>query len=800
LKQQRETKRAPNFRLKRAEESNEKADNEGEFNSHLDPHPTKHHTLIDNPVLIDYCEKQFIEYTPYDKSNKKRSINRRVYCLYSTSSSCCAYDVRKRKDKNYSHECQMVPKMGALEQYLVKELSESSTDGSKAFHNKKIQRRFTEFVAKTRISFGASSSEAFYDLMKEVIQATQSLPSSTPTQAIFPQMNRKQVSEQIAVDGKIAYEDLLKKFVLRQTSILIDAGTVGGKNYVTVVLLSPETHKKPALFKLKLTEGSMNHDDYAQLGADIVSKLIKRRIKPIAFVTDGLKHQVNALSYNHDQSFVNRLFNPTIEQARVIHSPCLCHLIQLILSKTAKEVSYFRNKIEMVRELATLLRKNKYKNIFGRKCPAAAEHRWFYLMRICEFIISTRSKLTRILTSQQLTELNNIPYLMIVIKPFHDLTLALESNSEHISSVFPLFTDAIYYLRIVSEHFNIFQSGLWRITIDTLIRYIIEMIFKSRYSPMFAAAFTLTKHGQYCAYNRDFFIVNKSRLFSVSEDTTTIKHNIIKIAQNILDRYVSFANESSSSSFKKVMYTREPVFEDEYSETDAEPYGDAVIDINQSPEEQNETVPPDTAGLIVFDEEITEAMITDLSEQHITHRSEIYGIIEQNNSTIDELIDSAIEQTVDMPVSGDIESSSLINNKPHDCSLNIEELQSIDWCSSMCNFIFDYATHFFQDGNKAECALSHFIDWCKMKDRKRYNLKSIYGTLKYWEMIAQTKTDEHCLGEIAEVLLQISSSEAACERIFSRMRGLLGDSRYNLSAKRIRDLVVLSTIDNADYE
>ena len=61
-----------------------------------------------------------------------------------------------------------------------------------------------------------------------------------------------------------------------------------------------------------------------------------------SFITDGLKHQVDALSYTEDNSFANYIDYTSLVSLH-LHSCCLCHLIGLSLSKAIQSIQNLTN-------------------------------------------------------------------------------------------------------------------------------------------------------------------------------------------------------------------------------------------------------------------------------------------------------------------------------------------------------------------------------------------------------------------------------------------------------------------------
>ncbi|KAA6360012.1 MAG: hypothetical protein EZS28_044460 [Streblomastix strix] len=71
------------------------------------------------------------------------------------------------------------------------------------------------------------------------------------------------------------------------------------------------------------------------------------------------------------------------------------------------------------------------------------------------------------------------------------------------------------------------------------------------------------------------------------------------------------------------------------------------------------------------------------------------------------------------------------------------------------------------------------------------------GSKAFWEDYKdKDKNSSKILADLALRLLSTGASEASCERVFSRMKFIVGQRRFNLKLKRIVSLLSIMSMDH----
>jgi hypothetical protein len=424
----------------------------------------------------------------------------------------------------------------------------------------------------------------------------------------------------------------------------------------------------------------------------------------------------------------------------------MCHLCQLIITHTTKQVNFFRKQINYLKEISDKLRTRIAKAALKAKCPRPYETRWMYASRITSFIIAKRNLITPLLSEDDLTKLEVLPYLHMLLLPFTALIRFLEAESARLSDIFPIFTDALFYLQQLPGQCDVFTYGKWKNTNDALMKNTIDIIFKCRYTPMFASAFILTHFGQESVSAGSIFQLRNSTVTGIEERPT-----IYGMIDNPIDILDDYRNKERASVNIQNQSGQINADESDFSYSDE--IEDTIIPAVDEPENT----------ILEIDETLDPSLIT-----------------------IHECIMGQRPPFVEIDI-------SMARDDGHPEVLIIDELTNRDWLLECINFIYDYSLTYFRDQCVATQCIDHFKEWYRKDPADTIQLQGFTGTLNYWKSIETTKTGWNKFAIIAKILRMVGSSEAVCERIFSKVHNIVGDRRDSLSTEHIEDFIMMST-------
>jgi len=109
------------------------------------------------------------------------------------------------------------------------------------------------------------------------------------------------------------------------------------------------------------------------------------------------------------------------------------------------------------------------------------------------------------------------------------------------------------------------------------------------------------------------------------------------------------------------------------------------------------------------------------------------------------------------------------------------EMACPEWFNFLDAYLYDIASLWYNDEIEIQNILRTFTLWIN-KDCSIpciHHLKN--GFIDYWESVSNSNSIMKNLSDIALRLFRICTSEASCERVFSKMRYIVGSKRNKLS-------------------
>ncbi|KAA6310849.1 MAG: hypothetical protein EZS28_056234, partial [Streblomastix strix] len=151
---------------------------------------------------------------------------------------------------------------------------------------------------------------------------------------LIPIFSRQGCSKEMRIEGPLIKVKILKSLFDQYTSPTLDVGTSGGRRILDISLAQPESNQDSKLLELREVQ-IMNKDAYAEIGAELFKLFVSNHIIGGFFVTDALRHQVEALTPTNKDSYVHKL--GIVSAALMLHSPCMDHVLNLIIKHSCDE-------------------------------------------------------------------------------------------------------------------------------------------------------------------------------------------------------------------------------------------------------------------------------------------------------------------------------------------------------------------------------------------------------------------------------------------------------------------------------
>jgi hypothetical protein len=402
-------------------------------------------------------------------------------CLWHEKTNVC--------NGNFSHHCSApIPKVSSSGSSLSSSPSLNSVAKSKM--QEVLRDKHIDFALDSNISFKKATSSKFYDLIHTAMEFARLNPL-TRVVDIFRKIDRTTLSNEVKSSGQSRLAGILKWLSGKACCVVLDGGFKGKRDFVVALLLLPYFGMKPVFFALFVCAGT--REAYAKLGADIINILSGHGIRVLSFCTDGLKHQVMALSlnsvlwFNHFLSF----FNPTF------FSPCLCHRIHLSYNDLLKSCPFLSEQISRVNVMVIFLRKKSIRSTIALMCPTTVKTRWVVIVRVLQWLIIHYDQFGSVLDDSFIS-CNELKMLFLLFLPLFILVCFFERDRSSVEMVYPLIVSAIrFYSRLelvpsISSNPDLVYSV--RCISFFLLRRTLDSVNKSK----FITSFMLSPFGRSC--------------------------------------------------------------------------------------------------------------------------------------------------------------------------------------------------------------------------------------------------------------------------------------------------------------
>ncbi|KAA6382065.1 MAG: hypothetical protein EZS28_022410 [Streblomastix strix] len=211
-----------------------------------------------------------------------------------------------------------------------------------------------------------------------------------------------------------------------------------------------------------------------------------------SFVTDGCIAQVSGLDLSNEKSFAN-IFDPKCMLP--FHVPSSCHIVQNLLKHASLQSKFFQDNINILHELASLIRNRDIVQQIGARCPALVDTRWLIYSKISNWILDRRNKVLQNVDKSFHPFKQTLHFICYILEPLSALIKFFESDYGKASEVIIMVYQALQYYNNLVKNFSEFQTGPWRNAIEIIANCLEDLFFEGNSGCLFSIMYSLTPPG-----------------------------------------------------------------------------------------------------------------------------------------------------------------------------------------------------------------------------------------------------------------------------------------------------------------
>ena len=192
------------------------------------------------------------------------------------------------------------------------------------------------------------------------------------------------LSKNFINDANRVQYDKIKVFSIRRfASLSVDAGTVNGISYLTIILCNTSL-KSIVLRNCRYFKGkTINYCE--EIGKEIDHLKNQYNIFITGIVGDNQKAQKSAIDPNSKKSLQYKSLDCNVKA--IVYCPCMCHSVSLALKDFILENDIFNEMISNLRTVSEILKSKNITNIIFKVCPSYCVTRWTILFDIAHWIV-----------------------------------------------------------------------------------------------------------------------------------------------------------------------------------------------------------------------------------------------------------------------------------------------------------------------------------------------------------------------------------------------------------------------------
>jgi hypothetical protein len=243
---------------------------------------------------------------------------------------------------------------------------------------------------------------------------------------------------------------------LTSVSLAIDAGTIGGRHFLDLILMAPHAVHSPFLYDA-VEQSHMTATDYGDIVADrILALRAEHNITITSIVGDNLPIQVAALAHWSPRSHLKARggWLTTIK-----YQGCLCHILQLAIEECFTTIPLLCEVDRLLQEMIQVSNLPGVNRMTHSHCPLICKTRWLsrgaaatWLLRnrvvISEIDSASWQKKHRLQFQNAMTNENfeSIARFHHLIHPFLQSIKFFERDATTICYVYPVFKQLTQFI------------------------------------------------------------------------------------------------------------------------------------------------------------------------------------------------------------------------------------------------------------------------------------------------------------------------------------------------------------------
>ena len=604
-----------------------------------------------------------------------------------------------------------------------------------------ITKQLILFTAKSNLSLENATGPVMHNFLINLIKFSQSNPNKDPI-SLVPTTNRKAFTKMLINEGKGLYDKVLEEYISRGVAALsIDAGKISKTTYFNVIITNALFSIPPLLYKCvnRFRGDKLSYETNIK---ESISYLEEKGLVIAGIVADNLRVQFSAI-----EEVASELGNFFIV-------PCGCHTLALGINDAKIESDLFEKAFETIESFSYLTNNRDILSTLRISVPKRCSTRWTNLCDICLFTVNHYDHLIEYFNKESTFKLKSLKNsitlstpvdmlskyvapMCILLLPLKILSEKLESDRMSIGFKYGFVKSALILIEQLSYKYHLERPA------KVLIRCIDARINDTRSGLQDRVAFILTKQGRDIERMiRKGVPIDEIRCAFTEEFPIHIDDGVLGICEKIIN--------------------------------DPPDFGPILSRIKEIEEIDHE------------DDSIAEATISQQSNSDSEPELEIEAV----NSDSDEDKEEQYERTMDIVL--DSESEEEISKvRAHNYHLEYSSLRELTF-EDYGEFIMSHAPKFKFNGEKATRALTR---WILHPESFTRNMEANITDRPYdtWRFLEQN--DEfYDIAQFALKLLSIPTSEAACERMFWKLRKIMTDERNRTSDELCFAKIALQTL------
>ncbi|KAK2949688.1 hypothetical protein BLNAU_15359 [Blattamonas nauphoetae] len=436
-----------------------------------------------------------------DKTSKERHDGSRIFRL------CTMNHPRLGKCRYFARNSNWNPTHHHVFPDMIQNRLQPRTKNEDSTTFSKFEKILYNFVTKYKISYAVIGSPEFRTLYRTIWEAGKGGNLNEMDNDVQV-LDRKRISVRIEERGKQLSKQGLFGRAHQQGSVVIDAGTVGGIQFVVGALITPHLSSIPHL--IHYSTSFLEHDTsfYDTFANECQAKMTRAKIKISAFVADnaeslqgGLRMDTLKVLTGPEEESQHR--DGELPNTVPLTFRCTNHLLNLAWGDTKDAIPYISQLLNIMHRCTASFPTATAMSI-GSKPHLVSPTRWIDEIHPIRWY-SNHFKSFPSLSEEERVFFQELMYLERVLTPLDSLRAQLSKRTTKLGDLFKLSCSTIQMIRNEEQTL----PAKWRPICETVVDCIFTRLFCNDSSLILFLAAVMTKEGH------QSFIRNEPILFVV---------------------------------------------------------------------------------------------------------------------------------------------------------------------------------------------------------------------------------------------------------------------------------------------